>query len=415
MSGFSPTQLKKLIGRLDEARIHTREVDGRRLDYIEGWFAISEANAIFGFAGWDREMVHFERAYEQRRGTSFACGYWARVRLRVRAGETAITREGTGFGAAAALDPAEAYERALKAAETDATKRALATFGTRFGLSLYDKGRLKTARVGRTDATEPPNTASRVEPMFSLYAPDGSLFADQVTGEAFCSGLRQLAELCPDAASVKTLSAHNAPMLGALKKLRPDLRTAKGRHYADILEGLLEGHCSGPPGSPSELAPQRNGPETKSTDGPLQAAPPGLGSVLMEEGAEGAPGSADTDNAKRVSRIAPGPAIDKSRLAFGSEKRIRDKAYLEFVASKPCLVCEAQPCHAHHVTYAQRRGFSIKVSDEFTIPLCALHHNELHRASSERAFWRQAGIDPLLTARALWEEWLGHDSGRKSG
>ena len=33
----------------------------------------------------------------------------------------------------------EAHELALKAAETDATKRALATFGNPFGLALYDR------------------------------------------------------------------------------------------------------------------------------------------------------------------------------------------------------------------------------------------------------------------------------------
>ena len=35
--------------------------------------------------------------------------------------------------------PGEAHELALKAAETDATKRALATFGNPFGLALYDR------------------------------------------------------------------------------------------------------------------------------------------------------------------------------------------------------------------------------------------------------------------------------------
>ena len=33
----------------------------------------------------------------------------------------------------------KAHELALKGAETDATKRALATFGNPFGLALYDR------------------------------------------------------------------------------------------------------------------------------------------------------------------------------------------------------------------------------------------------------------------------------------
>ena len=57
----------------------------------------------------------------------------------VRAGSITITREGCGSGEAKAPTPGEAHELALKAAETDATKRALATFGNPFGLALYDR------------------------------------------------------------------------------------------------------------------------------------------------------------------------------------------------------------------------------------------------------------------------------------
>ena len=56
----------------------------------------------------------------------------------MRADAITITREGCGSGEAKALSPGEAHEIALKAAETDATKRALATFGNPFGLALYD-------------------------------------------------------------------------------------------------------------------------------------------------------------------------------------------------------------------------------------------------------------------------------------
>ena len=139
MSDFSQKQTRALKQRLNRAHVQSREVDGKSIDYIEGWFAISEANAIFGFSGWDREMTHFERVFERAQGDGTACGYLARVRVRVRAGEAVTVREGTGWGSAKARSLGEAHERALKAAETDATKRALATFGNRFGLSLYDK------------------------------------------------------------------------------------------------------------------------------------------------------------------------------------------------------------------------------------------------------------------------------------
>jgi hypothetical protein len=106
------------------------------------------------------------------------------------------------------------------------------------------------------------------------------------------------------------------------------------------------------------------------------------------------------------SRIAAGPAIDKSQLPLGQERRVRNKAHLALVAAKPCLICEQGPCHAHHVTFAQRRGLSLKVSDEYTVPLCPLHHNELHAARGERAWWRKYQINPLEAAQKLWQETL---------
>ena len=102
MSDFSQKQTRALKQRLNRAHVQSREVDGKSIDYIEGWFAISEANAIFGFSGWDREMTHFERVFERAQGDGTTCGYLARVRVRVRAGEAVTAREGTGWGSAKA-------------------------------------------------------------------------------------------------------------------------------------------------------------------------------------------------------------------------------------------------------------------------------------------------------------------------
>ena len=73
MTSFSPTQMRALAEKLDRRHVHTRTVEGRDIAYIEGWFAVAEANAIFGFGGWDREMVHFERVYERCRGETTSC------------------------------------------------------------------------------------------------------------------------------------------------------------------------------------------------------------------------------------------------------------------------------------------------------------------------------------------------------
>lgn len=45
-----------------------------------------------------------------------------------------------------------------------------------------------------------------------------------------------------------------------------------------------------------------------------------------------------------------------------------------------------------------------KASDRFTVPLCRLHHRELHRRGDERLWWKNKDVDPLLVAATLWME-----------
>ena len=44
----------------------------------------------------------------------------------------------------------------------------------------------------------------------------------------------------------------------------------------------------------------------------------------------------------------------------------------------------------------------MKVSDEYTVPLCVGHHDSLHRTGDERAWWAARNIDPLAVALQLW-------------
>jgi hypothetical protein len=95
--------------------------------------------------------------------------------------------------------------------------------------------------------------------------------------------------------------------------------------------------------------------------------------------------------------------IDKSVLAFKEVRRLRDKEHLKYVASRSCLICGRQPSEPHHVRFAQKLAFGRKVSDEFTVPLCRLHHRELHRSRNEPLWWKTARIDPIRIAQELWE------------
>jgi hypothetical protein len=46
----------------------------------------------------------------------------------------------------------------------------------------------------------------------------------------------------------------------------------------------------------------------------------------------------------------------------------------------------------------------MKVSDEFTVPLCRGHHRQLHQAGDEVAWWATLNLKPLEVARGLWEQ-----------
>jgi hypothetical protein len=82
--------------------------------------------------------------------------------------------------------------------------------------------------------------------------------------------------------------------------------------------------------------------------------------------------------------------------------RDRDREHLKFVAAQPCLVCGRTPSDPHHIKFAEQWALGRKVSDRFTVPICRLHHRELHRRGNERAWWKSQGIDPLVIAATLW-------------
>jgi hypothetical protein len=104
-----------------------------------------------------------------------------------------------------------------------------------------------------------------------------------------------------------------------------------------------------------------------------------------------------------LERGAP-PKIDKSVLTISEPKRHRSKEHLQFVAQNPCVICGRAPSHAHHVRFAQSKGLGLKVSDEFTVPLCGIHHSDIHTTGDERSWWKVRNIDPLEVALKLWEE-----------
>ena len=316
--GFSAKQVKALRRNLDHRYVRSREANGRELSYIEGWYAISEANRIFGFDGWNRETVDSRCVLARENRGSFLAVYTARVRISVSADGATIVREGHGSGEGRGPSPGEVHDTALKAAETDATKRALATFGRPFGLELYRKEK----KAG---------------------------FQSKVPLQPMLSNL------------------HTEPRVG----LHPDDTTPIPRpsHYYG------RRHSS----AMKEFFPKdKTNIETNAIAAP-PLAPATLNSLVPN-------------------------SIDKSQLVLAEPKRLRDKAHLKFVASQACLICGRQPCDPHHLRFAQPRAMGLKVSDEFTVPLCRGHHRQLHQAGNEEAWWAARNIDALAIAKDLWAQ-----------
>jgi hypothetical protein len=95
-------------------------------------------------------------------------------------------------------------------------------------------------------------------------------------------------------------------------------------------------------------------------------------------------------------------SVNKTVLTLPVLRRIRDREHVKSVAKQPCLVCGRRPADAHHLRFAQSSALGRKVSDELTVPLCRGHHREVHRCGDESAWWVKFGIDPTISARALW-------------
>src|SRR5690348_11220582 len=231
--GFSDMQAKLLAGKLAEKAVRTRTEQGRVLSYIEAWHAIAEANRIFGFDGWDRETVAADCIWQDSRRDPKTCAYAARVRIRVRAGEIIIQRDGSGVGHGRGATLGEAHESALKEAETDATKRALATFGNLFGLALYDKEQngVRRRRHGNGLA---------VGISWVLLSGTGAVLSRYELPETYCGAFRELLERTPTFDRLQAIWARNAPTIGHLRTAWPDLKTTNGTHYVDVLQRIYE-------------------------------------------------------------------------------------------------------------------------------------------------------------------------------
>ena len=206
--GFSDTQTRQLRAKLDGKHVKSRKANGTTLHYVEGWHVISEANRVFGFDAWDRRTLTTRCIWTGMNDKHYATAYTARVRIRVRAGDITIVREGSGTGEGRALTPGEAHEIALKSAETDATKRALATFGNRFGLALYDR-----AQTGVRPQTKAATETIPKGP-WVLRSAEGKPLATHQQPKAFVEALRRAMADAPNIEDCSRSGSRISPRFG---------------------------------------------------------------------------------------------------------------------------------------------------------------------------------------------------------
>ncbi len=373
MMGLSAKQLQALRRNVEERHIRTRQSNGRELSYIEGWYAIAQANRIFGFDGWNRETLETKCVLARDMRGAFTAVYTAKVRITVKAEGAVIIREGHGTGESHAGSPGEVHDTALKAAETDATKRALATFGRPFGLELYRNGRIAVERASSTRN-------------LNLSAAPGTALVG--------AGTQATAAAVAAATTGREGLGTPAPLADPLKLTTKPARSCVAPGTAGQQSGSI-------PSVPSDSAPIRRPSRHYGRHRYLDARE--QNAALMHEAQRRA---TEVSLVPSQPDLLP-PKIDKSALTFGEPKRLRDKAHLKFVGSQPCLVCGRQPADAHHLRFAQPRALGLKVSDEFTVPLCRGHHRAVHQTGNEPAWWEDLEINALEIARGLWEQSRG--------
>ncbi len=155
--GLAPGIAPELDTPIDAALVSQRKGrGGKTFSYIEGHTVIDEANRVFGYGGWGYElagevMLREINSVDAKTGEIRRIhAYTAPVRVTVLG---APPRVDIGFHAVVE-DNADGHETASKGAVTDGLKRALRSFGARFGNALYGD-----PQTGIVEVTKQPPVA----------------------------------------------------------------------------------------------------------------------------------------------------------------------------------------------------------------------------------------------------------------
>ncbi|WP_272656444.1 MULTISPECIES: DUF968 domain-containing protein [unclassified Providencia] len=102
---------------------------------------------------------------------------------------------------------------------------------------------------------------------------------------------------------------------------------------------------------------------------------------------------------KSVLNLTINPEPPASLMLKPKFKRWTSDEYLKWVKSQPCCVCGATADDAHHLIGYGQGGTGTKAHDLFTIPLCRIHHSELHK--DPNGWEREHGSQLIFLIRFL--------------
>ena len=95
--------------------------------------------------------------------------------------------------------------------------------------------------------------------------------------------------------------------------------------------------------------------------------------------------------------------------------KVRDPQYLDFIRSKPCIVCgrSSQRCEAHHINdITVGGGMAEKVPDHYTVPLCHECHQTLHNTGTQELAELIAPVlheqELIIFCKMCYYRWRNH-------
>lgn len=154
--------LRALDEPIDRKQVKVLSVRGQKLDYLPGFYVRAQLNKHFKHLWSWQCSVELVAERDTQKAGNVQVVYRASGTLSCTfPGGEIVHRQGIG-AAQGQGSWADAHELAIKAAETDALKRAASTLGPQFGLSLYDP----SDRYGWDHAVveDPPQAPSAMPP-----------------------------------------------------------------------------------------------------------------------------------------------------------------------------------------------------------------------------------------------------------